>query len=591
MTIYYTSESWWENDLCLTPTTLIVRISMSLTRVSSYQSRFISFLSGSFLFECADRCAYYRKTDDSLVETFDGVQELDHKQTGRLSSALTKPFEKKPMRLYVAGLFGCTSVVIISEMGVWFSHHWEAPSFEGDDARFEREVLSTIRDGDPDDLTRMPGPFPLAQGGGILDPKSNVQIFISTPKNPEDGREIFETRVDKIVDLLTGEGTPWAGITPTRRGYLKPTNERERDQFAKRANSKVLIEYDSNQEAPGEEPKPNQQAIYRVWLEQQNFEHQWDAIADVQKDAACSNPNRKRQDEGSCTQPAASSGAFGASTVPTASPSGASITAAPQSSSGSSTGPLSSLSTEPPPSSTNIPPSTTNPPASTTAVSTTAPLGTDSASCSPTTDNAPSLPSGDIIGKVEPFCERINGKKISVTDYNYNDTSSWSGSNDSVFGLALKINWKDDCFGDDTIQSQDCKDTFQKIVDDCEPKTAPSGWLLQKYGGDILGFACVKYGVEIINGNVFEPATSPVAPPEASSTAPPLPPPTTTDASPPPPTTIQPPPPDMSSQVCIDCTNSLGASDCSADDGQCLVNQCNSDKNCQACRIDCSTFG
>lgn len=94
-----------------------------------------------------------------------------------------------------------------------------------------------------------------------------------------------------------------------------------------------------------------------------------------------------------------------------------------------------------------------------------------------------------------------------------------AGSNDSVFGLALTINWKDDCIGDGTIQSQDCKDTFQKVIDDCEPKTAPSGSLLQKYGGNILGFACVNYGVEIINGNVFDPATSPVALPEASSTA------------------------------------------------------------------------
>lgn len=208
------------------------------------------------------------------------------------------------MRLYVAGLFGCTSVVIISEMRVWFSHHWEAPSFEGDDARFEREVLSTIRDGDPDDPVRMPGPSPLAEEAGILNLKSNVQIFISTPQNPEDGKEIFETRINKIVDLLTGEGRPWQGITPTRRGYLKPKDERERNQFALRANSKVLIEYDNDQEALfGEEPNPNQQAIYRVWLEQEKFEHQWDAKADVQKDAACSNSNQKRQDGGSCSQP------------------------------------------------------------------------------------------------------------------------------------------------------------------------------------------------------------------------------------------------------------------------------------------------
>lgn len=180
--------------------------------------------------------------------------------------------------------------------------------------------------------------------------------------------------------------------------------------------------------------------------------------------------------------------------------------------------------------------------------------------------------------------------KSRLRTLNYNDTSSWSGSNDSVFGLALTINWKDNCIGDATIQSQDCKDTFQKVVDDCEPKTAPSGSLLQKYGGNILGFACVNYGVEVINGNVFDPATSPVAPPEVSSTGPPPPPPTTTDTSPPPTTITQAPPPDMSSQVCIDCTSSLGASNCSANDGQCLVDQCRNDTNCQACGIDCSTF-
>lgn len=94
-------------------------------------------LDHSFFFQRDEHSAYIHKSDNIPVEKFSGVQELDHKQTGRLSSALTRPFEKSPMRLYVAGLFGCTSVIIVSEMGVWFSHHWEAPSFEGDDARFE----------------------------------------------------------------------------------------------------------------------------------------------------------------------------------------------------------------------------------------------------------------------------------------------------------------------------------------------------------------------------------------------------------------------------------------------------------------------
>lgn len=52
-----------------------------------------------------------------------------------------------------------------------------------------------------------------------------------------------------------------------------------------------------------------------------------------------------------------------------------------------------------------------------------------------------------------------------------------------------------------------------------------------------------------------------------------------------------PDPPDLSSPACTSCTSTLGASDCSADDDQCLIDQCKADKDCQACRIDCNTFG
>lgn len=129
----------------------------------------------------------------------------------------------------------------------------------------------------------MPGAFSLARGSGILSVDSKVEIFISTPKDPKDGRELFEARVDAIVDTLTGEGKPWAGITPIMRGYLKPPSEREEEHFALRANSKVLIEYENNHKAKFGEEKANQQAIYRVWLEHQKFEHQWDAKVNIQK--------------------------------------------------------------------------------------------------------------------------------------------------------------------------------------------------------------------------------------------------------------------------------------------------------------------
>ena len=49
--------------------------------------------------------------------------------------------------------------------------------------------------------------------------------------------------------------------------------------------------------------------------------------------------------------------------------------------------------------------------------------------------------------------------------------------------------------------------------------------------------------------------------------------------------------PDLSSDACVECTSTLGASDCSAEDDQCLIDQCKDDTKCQECGIDCNSFG
>ncbi len=66
-----------------------------------------------------------------------------------------------------------------------------------------------------------------------------------------------------------------------------------------------------------------------------------------------------------------------------------------------------------------------------------------------------------------------------------------------------------------------------------------------------------------------------------------------------PPTTVEPPKekdpepapePDMESEVCKECGSNLGASDCSADDNQCLVDQCKNDAKCTECKMDCDQY-
>lgn len=232
-----------------------------------------------------------------------GAIELEHRRTGTGSSALYQSWLDMPLHVYLTGLFGCTAVAIVSRQGVWIGHFWESPSFFGDDAQFQTQVIGAIINGD---TSRMPSPFPLAKSGEILSSGTNVQIFISTPLDPEsnNGALLYKDRVGLIESTLTGEGCPFNGVPVTTWGYVKAKNE-EVDELAETARSKVLIQYDNNQ--VNDPPKPQQQAIWRVWLEAQMYQDEWDAT-DAQRAGSCANTgNQKRQAEVSCSRPAGSS--------------------------------------------------------------------------------------------------------------------------------------------------------------------------------------------------------------------------------------------------------------------------------------------
>ena len=54
-------------------------------------------------------------------------------------------------------------------------------------------------------------------------------------------------------------------------------------------------------------------------------------------------------------------------------------------------------------------------------------------------------------------------------------------------------------------------------------------------------------------------------------------------------TTPEPTEPDWDSDACRACSDNLGASSCSADDDQCLIDQCKGHSDCSACGADCET--
>jgi hypothetical protein len=69
--------------------------------------------------------------------------------------------------------------------------------------------------------------------------------------------------------------------------------------------------------------------------------------------------------------------------------------------------------------------------------------------------------------------------------------------------------------------------------------------------------------------------------------------PTTTTPPPDPPSTTTQPPPETTTDkaACDTCSSNLGASDCKADDVQCLIDQCNKDNDCKKCGTPCDQYG
>lgn len=83
------------------------------------------------------------------------------------SSALARQLGTRPLNVAVQGLYGCTSVLVVSQQGTWMSHFWEGSSFKSQQA-FQADVLNTICRGDGTNW--MPGLTQYTPRGGQFAP-------------------------------------------------------------------------------------------------------------------------------------------------------------------------------------------------------------------------------------------------------------------------------------------------------------------------------------------------------------------------------------------------------------------------------------
>ncbi|KAL8722596.1 MAG: hypothetical protein Q9225_000952 [Loekoesia sp. 1 TL-2023] len=191
-------------------------------------------------------------------------------------------------------------------------------AFDIPDQQFQDQVIGPTRDGEG---ARMQTPFAVELSSGLLASANNVAIYISSPKDPRTGKFLYQNRVDKLKDLLVGNDSPYRGITPTERGYVKPPpgaleDDWEATKLGKSPRGKVLIEYDNNQIDEDNPSDGTQTAIYRIWLETQYYTHTWVA-RDTQKGlcAAPTGDNHKRDVASAsgraCSRPMSSGGKSG----------------------------------------------------------------------------------------------------------------------------------------------------------------------------------------------------------------------------------------------------------------------------------------
>lgn len=115
-----------------------------------------------------------------------------------LASAQWYDFPARDYRVVagVNGLFGCTSVIIISDKGVYVSHIWENPVFEDanfiptDDKVFLINAFNALRDGTltAQSVTELIG---TDQSPGVLNARYRPLAYVITPYTNNDERNDF----------------------------------------------------------------------------------------------------------------------------------------------------------------------------------------------------------------------------------------------------------------------------------------------------------------------------------------------------------------------------------------------------------------
>lgn len=229
------------------------------------------------------------------------------------SSALTYPLGPTRFDAAVQGLYGCTSLILISTQGVWMSHLWESPSFAPNgvvnQANFQAQVLDRLGPGDG--TAEFPGLTQYLATQFAADTKPVA--IIMTPRNranPQPGVLMFQNQITQLIDKVqtifgatrTNSGQYTGG---TLNGIPLILDYTPRgDQFSQTwtSSGKALFQYDPVQtRCDGV-----QWAMVRLWVEDRPlyaYQNYWVARANQVVAPNPAGGNQKRQAQSADSTP------------------------------------------------------------------------------------------------------------------------------------------------------------------------------------------------------------------------------------------------------------------------------------------------
>ncbi|KAL8731409.1 MAG: hypothetical protein Q9181_004310 [Wetmoreana brouardii] len=146
-----------------------------------------------------------------LLDEYALAERLDiYGTNGGPSTGFARPLANQRYDAAVGGLYGCTSVVIVSQAGMWISHFWEIPSFRAtwatwmqprtapDIANFNDHVIDQMQNGGND----IPGLRQFTAAGGEFDAAQRPVWATVTPRGLTSNSWRYEPEVNEIKGVL-----------------------------------------------------------------------------------------------------------------------------------------------------------------------------------------------------------------------------------------------------------------------------------------------------------------------------------------------------------------------------------------------------